>query len=190
MARALHVYGAYVVDNSPDRMSFAFEMPKPGEYDPYPRPDHWIVPIWTRIQSRSGPESQAVCRRTRASGPGFRRWRLAFPARQAGAAVQSRLITARIGIRATMAPNSQGVCFAIAVYPALKTEVDPCFQGVDPCDQPRRISGQPRRTCGRAQPSLLRVPGSSRDRSIHLAADPVKSKTPLRRTAPRVVYGD
>jgi hypothetical protein len=36
VARALQRFGAYVNDNSPDRMSFAFEAPKPGQADPYP----------------------------------------------------------------------------------------------------------------------------------------------------------
>jgi hypothetical protein len=36
VARALQRYGAYVTDNSPDMMSFEFEMPKPSDLDPYP----------------------------------------------------------------------------------------------------------------------------------------------------------
>jgi hypothetical protein len=36
VAKALQRYGAYVNDNSPDRMSFAFEAPKTGTVDPYP----------------------------------------------------------------------------------------------------------------------------------------------------------
>lgn len=36
VAKALQRYGAYVTDNAPDRMSFAFETPKPGDTNPYP----------------------------------------------------------------------------------------------------------------------------------------------------------
>lgn len=36
VAKALQRYGAYVTDNSPDRMSFGFEAPKAGDADPYP----------------------------------------------------------------------------------------------------------------------------------------------------------
>jgi hypothetical protein len=36
VAKALQRYGAYVTDNCPDRMSFEFEAPKPGDVDPYP----------------------------------------------------------------------------------------------------------------------------------------------------------
>jgi hypothetical protein len=56
VARALQVYGAYAVDNSPDRLSFAFEFPKAGQADPYPAAgfsgDYYNMPHipWNRLR--------------------------------------------------------------------------------------------------------------------------------------------
>jgi hypothetical protein len=56
VARALQTYGAYVTDNSPDLLSFAFEAPKARDVDPYPAAgfsgDYYNMPHipWNSLQ--------------------------------------------------------------------------------------------------------------------------------------------